>query len=543
MKRTPCKARALAIALTAALAACPDSAPPTFRPIDDASPARSVTSAITGAVTSGECPSGLAFCGGIAPYCADTAFDPYNCGGCGATCASNEQCCASQCVRSGTCNVPLPSNPGGGRCQFGFTDCTPMVGAPRCVDILRDPYNCGGCGTRCGVGQLCCAGTCKANDESTCGDCNTSCAAREHCCLSSLLGRFECVAFGTTENCSRCGETCDALQTCCESGCANLRLDKDNCGTCGNACGPEQYCSGGGCRCSNGRQACGLNCCAAGEQCCEGQCVSKTDPRHCGSCGRACRPGEGCCNVKGIGYVCYCQTCGDDGCGPGQACCGRNGCVDVLDNPQNCGSCGHRCREGTHCKSGQCLCDSGTVACGSGCCAAGESCCADRCVDTSTDASNCGGCGQQCTGGKVCLGGTCACPAGRAPCDGGCCATGQSCCAGKCIDYATDPANCGSCGNRCGGNQTCSNGRCVCVSGYDACPGNDHCCLAGRSCCAYGCCSRESHPLCVQYAGQPGCCPEGYPVTCPSANTASGVACCPAGTICSFDPINECVSY
>ena len=40
------------------------------------------------------------------------------------------------------------------------------------------------------------------------------------------------------------------------------------------------------------------------------------------------------------------------------------------------------------------------------------------------------------------------------------CAQGQVVCGGVCVDTQSDDANCGSCGNACGGGSTCSNGAC-----------------------------------------------------------------------------------
>jgi hypothetical protein len=58
--------------------------------------------------------------------------------------------------------------------------------------------------------------------------------------------------------------------------------------------------------------------------------------------------------------------------------------------------------------------------------------CRGTCVDISTDASNCGACGNACAG---------------------------TCCGGTCVDILTDESNCGGCGNACAG--TCENGTCA----------------------------------------------------------------------------------
>jgi hypothetical protein len=59
-----------------------------------------------------------------------------------------------------------------------------------------------------------------------------------------------------------------------------------------------------------------------------------------------------------------------------------------------------------------------TDCCRDGDCADGHSCCAGTCVDTQTDADNCGGCNQPCGQDQTCAAGTCGsnCPPGT-PCE------------------------------------------------------------------------------------------------------------------------------
>ena len=53
-------------------------------------------------------------------------------------------------------------------------------------------------------------------------------------------------------------------------------------------------------------------------------------------------------------------------------------------------------------------------------CDGGLICCSERCTDTRTDISNCGGCGNVCTMGLMCISGGCRCAAGQRPCGGRC---------------------------------------------------------------------------------------------------------------------------
>jgi hypothetical protein len=89
--------------------------------------------------------------------------------------------------------------------------------------------------------------------------------------------------------------------------------------------------------------------------------------------------------------------------------------------------------------------DAGTV----GTCSAPQMNCAGKCVDTTTDPSNCGSCGMQCVAGSLCASGTCVCPAGTVTC------------AGSCANTATSTTNCGACGHACAAGQACVSGMCM----------------------------------------------------------------------------------
>ena len=86
-------------------------------------------------------------------------------------------------------------------------------------------------------------------------------------------------------------------------------------------------------------------------------------------------------------------------------------------------------------------------------------------------AGNCGVCGKKCKPNEICRNSICelnrgqskkgtrttdAISAGGVTCEGGLILCGEIC-----VDTNADPANCGGCGNRCRGNETCASGSCV----------------------------------------------------------------------------------
>ena len=151
-------------------------------------------------------------------------------------------------------------------------------------------------------------------------------------------------------------------------------------------------------------------------------------------------------------------------CGPGFSCICPAGltdcngdCVNISQNPSNCGRCGNLCPPGFVCTAGSCGCPSGTTLC------------SNSCVDTQTDPQNCGRCGVQCGPGKICSGGTCVCdPSGGPPCASGCCPSGSTCCGNVCCPFSTSSGGGGCCGD---GNY---------------CPSSYYCGSLGTGCCPVG---------------------------------------------------------
>jgi len=229
-------------------------------------------------------------------------------------------------------------------------------------------------------------------------------------------------------------------------------------------------------------------------------------------------------------------------------------CVDVLNDPNNCGACGNVCGDGTCCSGGACvsLCEEGRIWCNG------------ACVDPVNDSDNCGACGEVCGDGTCCSAGSCA----------SVCELGRNFCNGTCLDVRSDPENCGSCGNVCGDGSVCHDGACItCGEGQTACDnlcvalGSDpyNCGACGVDCnasCApgtKGVCGAEQVCSCVPGTALPRpIAPVSLPPTSPSCPTfddhpepVAGVcptAGAPSGSIegevpvCTVDPVTTTIA-
>lgn len=165
----------------------------------------------------------------------------------------------------------------------------------RCVDLLTDPQNCGGCGIACGSGSSC------VNGSSGSPHCTCDVDAGSGACGSSI--EPTCNADGL---CS-CGPSSKGV---CNS------VNADSCGASGCSCGGGPACGGELVDHCNPGQGCQ---CGA-EPACDPKLATRCDPtRSDGACrcaqGPGCQPGTFCCTQN--------STC----CQPSQFCC-LNGCCD-----------------------------------------------------------------------------------------------------------------------------------------------------------------------------------------------------------------------
>ena len=193
-------------------------------------------------------------------------------------------------------------------------------------------------------------------------------------------------------------------------------------------------------------------------------------------------------------------------------------CVECNPSPDNC-PVGHRCDAVTHhcvpgCRSDMdcspptprcrldidvcvaCLtsrdCDSGEMcvafACRRACrdgCRDGETCCGEFCANLSSDASNCGGCGNVCGPFAHATAGCASARCNIAACDSGFADCNASPMDGCETDLSSSPTSCGMCGRACGAGETCSGGVCVGACGPRGC-------APGLTCCDTSCRSTSS---------------------------------------------------
>jgi hypothetical protein len=90
-------------------------------------------------------------------YCTSFMSDPANCGACGMACPQGYSCQNATCVQGGTTADGGTSSQ---TCAAGTASCLDATGKPYCANLAYDNYNCGACGRLCPGGYACQNGTC-----------------------------------------------------------------------------------------------------------------------------------------------------------------------------------------------------------------------------------------------------------------------------------------------------------------------------------------------------------------------------------------------
>lgn len=349
--------------------------------------------------------------------------------------------------------TPPPASDG------GSSSAEPEALPPMCIlTECPEPWATCGASYKCGVNL--------SNDPKNCGACGVVCPTS----VGPLHVGSTCAGGSCQYDCTPPASDGSAVYRNCdgfiENGCeVNIQADANNCGACGNKCADGLRCVLGQCGCPTGTTDC------------NGKCVDLlNDPSNCSACGNACSqtvaPDGGTlpaapANMK---YTCQAGQCGALVCNyPYQDCDHdrSNGCeANTQSDVNNCAVCGNVCAPGKICAPdgasnpgiSRCICDFGTL-CGGG--TTGQN---TQCADLQTDINNCGSCLNKCPGQNI--------PNSRPTCDQGVCGIecvdGFGDCDGNpangCETNLTmDGSNCGTCGNQCdlGAGQPCIEGKCA----------------------------------------------------------------------------------
>jgi hypothetical protein len=214
-------------------------------------PAGSVATSAPAAVPQGTCPSGRSSCNGT---CRDLVNDAANCGSCGNSCPSGQDC------ENGRCLLPVTSVPV--MSTSPALTITPELSCSHdqipcgssCVDVFSDKNNCGVCGRACGSqdkcvnarcgpactdsGTILCDDSCVSldTDMNNCGTCGTECKTFLPHAKGSLCSEGQCIISQCDTDYADCNKN---IADGCE---VNLRLDASNCGACGVKCDTGQVC-------------------------------------------------------------------------------------------------------------------------------------------------------------------------------------------------------------------------------------------------------------------------------------------------------------
>jgi len=304
---------------------------------------------------------------------------------------------------------PLSTDCQDGTCSAGQAGMTPKVGGIACGEnqVCDDAGSCIAClalTASCSEDWQCCGGDCVG------GACGSGCASGQADCDGLDNNGCE-TPTNTLTDCAACGAACalnNATATCstgacliatCNQGFADCNSDPSDgceqrlntltsCGACGVSCSrPNATASCATGTCVGACNASWGNCDGNGNNGCE---TSITTLANCGACGTA-------CSIQNASATCASGTCTRVGCNTGYQDCdtmAANGCETSITTISNCGSCGNVC-SGPPNRALTCAAN--------GTCAVGG--CTANFLDCDGDASN--GCEWNISGGACpCVGDT-----------------------------------------------------------------------------------------------------------------------------------------
>jgi hypothetical protein len=152
----------------------------------------------------GECvedPACSGICGG---RCVNLSEDPVNCGSCAHSCFN--PCCGPP----GTPPSPLACT--NGTCEKA---CAAELCLGQCIDTTKDRFNCGGCGISCQSAEQCVDGACQCLVETCAGQCVDTASNLQHCggCGKACGAKEFCSAGVCTASPTTGGENCGSATT------------------------------------------------------------------------------------------------------------------------------------------------------------------------------------------------------------------------------------------------------------------------------------------------------------------------------------------
>jgi hypothetical protein len=331
--------------------------------------------------------------------------------------------------RVGRCERPAPQS------------CAPFAGcaANRCSTNCAKDQDCapgnvctdGSCGKR-PIGSVCsrgdeCAGPGVCAQGRCCASaCDRPCMA---CNLAGQLGSCQPVPAGGADPIGSCRN--DACSNGCD-GSGHCRRERE-----GTSCGPAACTPGGSLTlrsCSaDGTCAMVTAACPAGQICRDDRCAAAAKQ----SPGEPCMADGDCASGACVAGRCCAGACN----GECRTCTAQSEwrCIDRTDDSA--------CAGKQICRSGRCVPP----------CTGGRTFCGADCVDLRDDPVNCGGCGQRCDS-RLCEKGVCL----PGPSEPALCPPKQVRCAAACVDLGNSVRHCGACDHPCGPPlPLCVQGKCA----------------------------------------------------------------------------------